>query len=114
MVLFVALTGETYALCDLLTQLTSEVSFSSESLIILVIQQLCIFFPQSLAVTRAIIDCQWYNLPLDVQKALSFILFRAQRNEGITAAKFFYMDIERFGNVAQTSYSIYVVLKDQL
>ncbi|XP_019554837.3 uncharacterized protein LOC109424203 [Aedes albopictus] len=92
MVLFVALTGETYALCDLLTQLTSE----------------------SLAVTRAIIDCQWYNLPLDVQKALSFILFRAQRNEGITAAKFFYMDIERFGNVAQTSYSIYVVLKDQL
>ncbi|EAT39781.2 AAEL008448-PA [Aedes aegypti] len=92
MVLFVALTGETYALCDLLTQLTSE----------------------SLAVTRAIIDCQWYSLPLDVQKSLSFVLFRAQRKEGITAAKFFFMDIERFGSVAQTSYSIYVVLKDQL
>ncbi|EAT39782.2 AAEL008442-PA [Aedes aegypti] len=92
MVLFVVLTGETYALCDLLTQLTNE----------------------SLAVTRAIIDCQWYSLPLDIQKSLSFVLFRAQRKEGITAAKFFFMDVERFGRVAQTSYSIYVVLKDYL
>ncbi|XP_062551644.1 odorant receptor 49b-like [Armigeres subalbatus] len=92
MVLFVALTGETFALCNLLTELTSE----------------------SFAVTRAIIDCEWYTLPQDVQKSLSFVLFRAQRNEGITAAKFFFMDIERFGKVAQTSYSIYVVLKDHL
>ncbi|XP_065075828.1 uncharacterized protein LOC135699475 [Ochlerotatus camptorhynchus] len=92
LVLLVVLTGETYALCNLLTKLTGE----------------------SLAVTRAIIDCPWYGLPLDVQKALSFVIFRAQRKEGITAAKFFFMDIERFGKVAQTSYSIYVVLKDQL
>ncbi|XP_062551645.1 odorant receptor 49b-like [Armigeres subalbatus] len=92
LILFVALTAETFFLCNLMTELTSE----------------------SFAVIRAIIDCEWYTLPLDVQRSLSFVLFRAQRNEGITAAKFFFMDIERFSKVTQSSYSIYVVLKDHL
>ncbi|XP_055548887.1 uncharacterized protein LOC129732238 [Wyeomyia smithii] len=92
-VLLIVVTAETYKICDLTTNLSME----------------------SFAVADAIYNStDWYRLPADTQKALSMMLLRAQKREGVTAAKFSYMDIERFGKVVQTSYSIYIVLKDSI
>ncbi|EDS39719.1 conserved hypothetical protein [Culex quinquefasciatus] len=92
LVLLIVMTGETYVLCQLATEL-SEVS---------------------LTITDSIWNSHWIKLPVDVRKGLAMMLQRAQKKEGLTAAKFFFMDVERFGRVLQTSYSIYVVLKERL
>ncbi|XP_053692345.1 uncharacterized protein LOC128740804 [Sabethes cyaneus] len=93
LVLLIVVTAETYAICVLTTNLSLE----------------------SFAVAAAIYNStDWYKLPVDSQKALSLMLLRAQKREGVTAAKFCFMDIERFGKVAQTSYSIYIVMKDHI
>ncbi|XP_055547936.1 uncharacterized protein LOC129731733 [Wyeomyia smithii] len=93
LVLLIVVTAETYTICHLTTNLSEE----------------------SFAVAKAIYNStDWYQLPIDSQKALSLMLLRGQKREGVTAAKFCFMDIERFGKVVQTSYSIYVMLKDHL
>lgn len=92
MVLLVVMTGETYVLCQLATELAHV----------------------NLTVADSITRSEWIRLPVDVQKGLGMMLLRAQQRTGLTAAKFFYMDVERFGRVAQTSYSIFIVLKERI
>ncbi|KAL1378574.1 hypothetical protein pipiens_015504 [Culex pipiens pipiens] len=72
------------------------------------------FVKINLTVADSIYRSEWIQMPVDVQKGLAMMLQRAQKRQGLTAAKFFYMDVERFGRVAQTSYSIFVVLKERI
>nr|AGS08021.1 odorant receptor 1 [Culex quinquefasciatus] len=92
LVLLIVMTGETYVLCQLATELSHV----------------------NLTVAESIHRSEWIQMPVDVQKGLAMMLQRAQKREGLTAAKFFYMDVERFGRVAQTSYSIFIVLKERI
>ncbi|XP_055635756.1 odorant receptor coreceptor-like isoform X2 [Toxorhynchites rutilus septentrionalis] len=92
-IMITVITIDTFIFCDFGTQLKDE----------------------SFAVSTAMYNqCQWYNLPVDVQKSLSLLLHRSQKKDGITGAKFFYVDREQFARVAQTSYSMYLVLKERL
>ncbi|XP_055533984.1 odorant receptor 85b-like [Wyeomyia smithii] len=53
----------------------------------------------------------WYLEPVDIQKDIQFVIARSQRLTGITAAKFYSVNRERFAIVIQTSYSYYLILK---
>uniref|UniRef100_A0A1Y9HAW6 Uncharacterized protein n=1 Tax=Anopheles farauti TaxID=69004 RepID=A0A1Y9HAW6_9DIPT len=90
-VLFILLTVETFGFCYFGTDLTAE----------------------SLSVARAAYGCYWYNRSVSIQRKLRMILQRAQKPVGISAGKFCFVDVEQFGNMAKTSYSFYIVLKDQ-
>ncbi|XP_053668934.1 odorant receptor 49b-like [Anopheles marshallii] len=90
-VLFILLTVETFGFCYFGSDLTSE----------------------SLSVARAVYDCYWYERSVSIQRKLRMVLQRAQKPVGISAGKFCFVDIEQFGNMAKTSYSFYIVLKDQ-
>ncbi|XP_065075858.1 odorant receptor 67a-like [Ochlerotatus camptorhynchus] len=92
LVLFIVLTIETYGVCVLGSELSQK----------------------NVDLQRAIYDFPWYNVPVDMQKSLLQMLQRAQQPVGITAAGFCYVDIERFGKIVQTSYQIFVVMKDTL
>ncbi|XP_039437188.1 uncharacterized protein LOC120418776 [Culex pipiens pallens] len=92
LVLLLVTTGETYVLCQLATELSQV----------------------SLTITDSIWNSKWIGLPVDVQKGLAMMLQRAQKKAGLTAAKFCFMDIERFARVAQSSYSVFVILKDSI
>ncbi|EDS39720.1 conserved hypothetical protein [Culex quinquefasciatus] len=91
-VLLILITAQSYILCRLGTELTAE----------------------SFAVATSSYDCQWIQLPADIRSGVGRILQRAQKWEGITAAHFFQLDVERFGAMVQTSYSIFVILRERL
>nr|XP_029719976.1 odorant receptor 63a-like [Aedes albopictus] len=67
----------------------------------------------ALKVSSAIYHYQWYLEPADMQRDLRFIIQRAQKPCGITAAKFYFVNIERLGIVVQASYSYYLLLKNR-
>ncbi|XP_053670127.1 odorant receptor 49b-like [Anopheles nili] len=90
-VLFILLTVETYGFCYFGSDLTAE----------------------SLGVAMAVYGCHWYKRSVPIQKKLRMMLQRAQKPVGISAGKFCFVDIEQFGKMAKTSYSFYIVLKDQ-
>ncbi|EDS44299.1 olfactory receptor [Culex quinquefasciatus] len=54
----------------------------------------------------------WYKEPIWVQKVFLRMIQRGQRPTGITAAKFYYVDVNRLGVVFQASYSYYLILKN--
>ncbi|XP_053691194.1 putative odorant receptor 92a [Sabethes cyaneus] len=62
-------------------------------------------------VGNAMYDYAWYSEPVDMQKDMLLIIARSQRLTGITAAKFYIVDRERYGIVMQASYSYYLMLK---
>ncbi|XP_019561175.3 odorant receptor 63a [Aedes albopictus] len=63
-------------------------------------------------VGSAIYHYPWYLEPADMQRDLRFMIQRAQRPCGITAAKFYFVNIERLGILVQASYSYYLLLKN--
>ncbi|KXJ80439.1 hypothetical protein RP20_CCG025037 [Aedes albopictus] len=65
------------------------------------------------AVANSIYCYPWYLEPVPVQKAIQLMILRSQRKIGITAAKFYFVDIGRFGVVVQASYSYYLILKER-
>ncbi|XP_055636695.1 uncharacterized protein LOC129775696 [Toxorhynchites rutilus septentrionalis] len=69
---------------------------------------------EAAAVGAAIYDLPWYNEPPELQRQYRLVLQRSQLETGITAAKFFIVGIDKFGSLAQMSYSYYLVLKDTL
>ncbi|XP_058447074.1 uncharacterized protein LOC131427681 [Malaya genurostris] len=91
-VLFMVATSETFAFCKLGSQLNDE----------------------SEAVADAAFLAQKYDLALSDKKALSLIIQRAQKPEGIKMVGFQYLDIQLFGSLVQRSYSILMVIRDQL
>lgn len=68
---------------------------------------------QAAAVANSIYCYPWYLEPVPVQKAIQLMILRSQRKIGITAAKFYFVDIGRFGVVVQASYSYYLILKER-
>ncbi|XP_038114385.1 uncharacterized protein LOC6031405 [Culex quinquefasciatus] len=90
LVLLIVMTGETYTLCRLGTELSSA----------------------SLAIADAIYSCHWIQMPVDVRRKLAFMMRMAQKRKGLTAANFYFVDVQQFANIAQRSYSIFIVLKD--
>ncbi|XP_055527184.1 odorant receptor 49b-like [Wyeomyia smithii] len=67
---------------------------------------------RALEVGHAMYAYDWYLEPVDMQKDILFIIARSQRPTGITAAKFYFVNRERFAIVIQTSYSCFLVLKN--
>ncbi|XP_058819283.1 odorant receptor 22c-like [Topomyia yanbarensis] len=65
------------------------------------------------AVAKASYCYPWYLEPVPVQKEIQRMIQRSQRKVGITAAKFYFVDIVRFGQVVQASYSYYLILKER-
>ncbi|EDS31930.1 conserved hypothetical protein [Culex quinquefasciatus] len=91
-VLLFIISSETYAFCKLGNELTEK----------------------SVTVGRSAFEAQWSELPVDIQKGLSLMIRRSQKWEGLTAARFCPLGIEQFGAMVQTSYSVFVVLKERL
>ncbi|XP_055543614.1 odorant receptor 49b-like [Wyeomyia smithii] len=68
---------------------------------------------QASAVADAICEYPWYREPVAMQKAVGFMIQRAQQPAGITAGKFHYIDLQRLGAMLQATYSYYLILKDR-
>ncbi|XP_062556792.1 odorant receptor Or2-like [Armigeres subalbatus] len=66
---------------------------------------------QAAGVANAMYNHPWHVESIPMQKNIKIIIQRAQRPTGITAAKFYYVNIERLGMVIQASYSYYLILK---
>ncbi|XP_065094650.1 uncharacterized protein LOC135715202 [Ochlerotatus camptorhynchus] len=64
-------------------------------------------------VAKTIYSYPWYMEPVAVQKEIQLMILRSQKKIGITAAKFYFVDIGRFGMVVQASYSYYLILKER-
>ncbi|XP_039429722.1 uncharacterized protein LOC120413082 [Culex pipiens pallens] len=96
--LLIVISSETYAFCKLGSELTEKSSI----------------------VGWSAFEAQWIELPVDIQKGLSLMIRRSQKWEGLTAARFCPLSIEQFvnfvffGAMVQTSYSVFVVLKERL
>ncbi|XP_055642205.1 odorant receptor 45b-like [Toxorhynchites rutilus septentrionalis] len=69
---------------------------------------------EAAAVGTAIYELPWYEDSVELQRYYRLIIQRTQRTTGVTAAKFFYVGIEKFGSVVNMSYTYYLVLKDAL
>uniref|UniRef100_A0A6E8VXQ9 Odorant receptor n=1 Tax=Anopheles coluzzii TaxID=1518534 RepID=A0A6E8VXQ9_ANOCL len=91
-VLFVFDTTETFAYCYLGEKLSYE----------------------SARVAHTVYESGWETQTTDIQKDLQLILVRAQSPVGITAGKFYYMNMEQFGIIVKTTYSFFVILRDQI
>ncbi|XP_039437194.2 uncharacterized protein LOC120418781 [Culex pipiens pallens] len=76
------------------------------------IKSITTLFEVSLAIADAIYSCQWIQMPVDVRRKLAFMMRMAQKRKGLTAANFYFVDVQQFANIAQRSYSIFIVLKD--
>ncbi|XP_058818984.1 odorant receptor 13a-like [Topomyia yanbarensis] len=63
-------------------------------------------------VAHAMYRYPWYREPADVQRTIRLIIQRAQKPTGVTAAKFYFVNIERFGATVQATYSYYLMLKN--
>uniref|UniRef100_A0A182JSN9 Uncharacterized protein n=1 Tax=Anopheles christyi TaxID=43041 RepID=A0A182JSN9_9DIPT len=90
-VLFVFDTTESFAYCYLGEQLSNE----------------------SARVAHTVYESSWETQTTTIQKDLQLVLVRAQSPVGVTAAKFCYMNMEQFGIIVKTTYSFFVVLRDQ-
>ncbi|XP_035784204.1 odorant receptor 4-like [Anopheles albimanus] len=87
----ILITVETYGYCYFGTDLTTE----------------------SFSVALAVYDSNWYAFPNSTRHKLRLLLQRAQKPVGITAGKFRFVSVAQFGKMLKTSYSVYVVLKEQ-
>ncbi|XP_050077998.1 odorant receptor 49b-like [Anopheles maculipalpis] len=90
-VLFVFDTTETFAYCYLGERLSNE----------------------SAQVAHVAYECFRETQTTAIQKDLMLVLVRAQTPVGITAGKFCYMNMEQFGIILKTTYSFFVVLREQ-
>uniref|UniRef100_A0A182NEN5 Uncharacterized protein n=1 Tax=Anopheles dirus TaxID=7168 RepID=A0A182NEN5_9DIPT len=90
-VLFLFDTTETFGYCFLGNQLSDE----------------------SARVALAVYECSWETLSPGIQKDLQLALLRSQSPVGITAGKFCFMTMQQFGEVVKTTYSFFIVLREQ-
>ncbi|XP_055599547.1 uncharacterized protein LOC129748817 [Uranotaenia lowii] len=65
----------------------------------------------SASIAREIYNIDWYDTPLTFQKKVLLISVRAQKTVGITAFKFYFSSVEKFGKTIQSTYSFYLVVK---
>ncbi|XP_053690902.1 odorant receptor Or2-like [Sabethes cyaneus] len=64
-------------------------------------------------ISSAMYTYPWHRESVVMQRAAKFVIQRAQRPVGITAARFHYIDLKRLGSMVQASYSYYLLLKDR-
>ncbi|XP_055643294.1 odorant receptor 63a-like [Toxorhynchites rutilus septentrionalis] len=65
-------------------------------------------------IAEAMYSYPWYEDPILLQRTALLVIERAQKTTGITAAKFYFVNLERLIAVVQASYSYYLILKDNL
>ncbi|XP_050078001.1 odorant receptor 2a-like [Anopheles maculipalpis] len=68
---------------------------------------------ESARIARTVYECNWETLSSNSQKDLQLTLVRAQRPAGITAGKFCSMNMEQFAEAVKTTYSFFIVLREQ-
>ncbi|XP_058817630.1 odorant receptor 63a-like [Topomyia yanbarensis] len=64
-------------------------------------------------VVDAMYGYPWYQESVEMQKGAILVIQRAQRKSGITAAKFYFVNVARLGSMMQATYSYYLILKDR-
>ncbi|XP_061513940.1 odorant receptor 45b [Anopheles gambiae] len=79
--LFLFVSIETFGYCYLGTQLSQE----------------------SINVGQALYASGWHEYDVQMRKHISFMIMRSQRRVGLTAAKFCFVDMEKFGAVCAIS-----------
>ncbi|XP_055543619.1 odorant receptor 49b-like [Wyeomyia smithii] len=62
-------------------------------------------------VGHAMYQHPWYNDCVELQQTSRFIIQRAQKPTGLTAAKFYFVNIQRLGSMFHATYSYYLILK---
>uniref|UniRef100_A0A8W7Q4G4 Odorant receptor n=1 Tax=Anopheles coluzzii TaxID=1518534 RepID=A0A8W7Q4G4_ANOCL len=67
---------------------------------------------KGLEISTAMYFTNWYDQPVKLQKMVVPIIQQSQQRIGITAAKFYYIDYNRYGQSLKTAYSFYLLLKD--
>uniref|UniRef100_A0A182F1V2 Uncharacterized protein n=1 Tax=Anopheles albimanus TaxID=7167 RepID=A0A182F1V2_ANOAL len=65
-------------------------------------------------IERTLHKLDWYTEILSVQKDIQLMLLRSQKHVGITAGRFCFINMEQFGKLVKTAYSVFIVMKDQL
>lgn len=113
MVLFLVLIVEMVVYCVNGTRLSENVETAIKWINHMVRRSLKSYFLQALKVSDAIYNYKWYQEPAAMQRDLRFMIQRAQKPCGVTAAKFYFVNIERLGIVVQASYSYYLILKNR-
>ncbi|KFB38969.1 AGAP009397-PA-like protein [Anopheles sinensis] len=99
---------------ELMISITAPVLLQQLILCVLIWSTMLLYFTVSSAqVARAIYNCKWEQQPPNTMKYLQLILLRAQKHVGITAGRFCLVDMEQFRKLVNTTYSVYIVLKDQ-
>ncbi|XP_058448595.1 odorant receptor 13a-like [Malaya genurostris] len=68
---------------------------------------------KAVEVAHAMYRYPWYKESIEMQKSVQFIIKRSQKPTGITAAKFYFVNIQRFGATLQATYSYFIILKDR-
>uniref|UniRef100_A0A182S5A1 Uncharacterized protein n=1 Tax=Anopheles funestus TaxID=62324 RepID=A0A182S5A1_ANOFN len=63
-------------------------------------------------ISAAVYATDWYEQPIKIQKLIIPIMQQAQQRIGITAARFYYIDVKRYGKNLKTAYSFYLLLRD--
>ncbi|XP_050077987.1 uncharacterized protein LOC126564905 [Anopheles maculipalpis] len=89
-ILLLIVTVETWTYCSLGTQLTDQ----GEE-VLMALQQLA-----------------WYDQSVTIQKQILFMIRRSQKPIILTAGNLFYANVLQFSEMAQKSYSFYLVLKN--
>lgn len=56
-------------------------------------------------------DLRWYKRSPKLQKIVCFMIKRSQKLTGITAGKFYYVDLDSFGKVLQSSVNYFTLIK---
>ncbi|KAF7988492.1 hypothetical protein HCN44_001065 [Aphidius gifuensis] len=59
----------------------------------------------------SVYNCQWNELSIKSQNSLCIMLIRSSKSTGLTASKFYPINLENFGNIIKTSISYFTVLK---
>ncbi|XP_053690904.1 odorant receptor Or2-like [Sabethes cyaneus] len=62
-------------------------------------------------VAHAMYEHPWFDDRIELRRSARFIIQRAQKPAGLTAAKFYYVNIQRLGSMCQATYSYYLILK---
>ncbi len=56
-------------------------------------------------------NIDWNKKPQNIKKAIILIIMRSQKPVGITAAKFYYINLQTFASVLSTSLSYFMLLR---
>ncbi|XP_049282693.1 uncharacterized protein LOC125763489 isoform X2 [Anopheles funestus] len=104
---------ETFIFCLLGNELTIKVGLNFNKMMVDCSANSNILLPkQGEQISAAVYATDWYEQPIKIQKLIIPIIQQAQQRIGITAARFYYIDVKRYGKNLKTAYSFYLLLRD--